>query len=424
MSKQINIATTGESPTIYIDSVGGNLRIKGHETNEISVRGEYDGVPISSTELEEDVVRLSSFGGDCRLDAPHNASIKVGTIGGDAEIKSLSGEITLERVGGNLRLRKVGTLQGTTIGGDLKAKKVHGDFFVEKTGGNAEVVDVEGNVEIGKAGGDIHISRAASDVTAQAGGNATLRIALGAEQVCRVEAGGDIACYLPSDVSTEVKLKSGGRTIKLRGWDIPHPTEDQDVHQFTLGAGEAELELNAGGNIALRAQSPEEQAANAFEYEMDFDFGPDFQVEFDSDFGPFLSEWPQELSVRLQEKVQRVMGMAEQKIAEALRHAEERVSRAEEKASRMAERQARREQQRHRHRTRAGAHAGAAAGTAPGTEYSWSFQTPVTPTPPTPPKAPKAPQVSDEERMAILRMVEEGKISVEQAEQLLSALSK
>ncbi|HNC15579.1 MAG TPA: hypothetical protein PLV77_06745, partial [Solirubrobacterales bacterium] len=47
--------------------------------------------------------------------------------------------------------------------------------------------------------------------------------------------------------------------------------------------------------------------------------------------------------------------------------------------------------------------------------YGW--QTPVPSTPPTPPAppAPKRSPASDEERMIILRMVEEGKISVEQA---------
>ncbi|MEZ4710424.1 MAG: hypothetical protein R3A44_24695 [Caldilineaceae bacterium] len=424
MSSHIHVETSSDTPTIYIESIGGNLRIKGREGAQIVVRSDYDGVPITTTDDGEDAVRLSAFSGDCRLEAPPNASVKVGAIGGDADIKSLEGEIALERVGGNLRLRKVGPVHVANVGGDLKAKKVFGELIVEKTGGNAIALEIEGNLEIGKAGGDIVVARVEGDVAAKAGGNAKVRSAPEPGQVYRVDAGGDISCYLPADVSAAVKVSSRARTIKVRGWDIPHPTEDQDVHQFTLGAGEAELELNAGGNIALRAQSPAEEAASPFEYEFDFDFGPDFQMEFDSDFGPFLSAWPQELSVRIQEKVQRAMRVAEEKVAEALRHAEERIARAEEQAERMGERQERRQERRHRHRAkgRAGVYTSAQAGAAPGAEFAWTVQAP--PPPPAPPKAPKAPQVSDEERMAVLRMVEEGKISVEQAEKLLQALSK
>ncbi|MCB9147535.1 MAG: hypothetical protein H6641_02145 [Caldilineaceae bacterium] len=413
MSSHVHIETTGDAPVIYIESIGGNLRIKGRENAQIVLRSDYDGVPITTSDDGESTVRLSAFSGDCRLETPENASIKVGAIGGDADIKSLAGEITIERVGGNLRLRKVGSVHVKSVGGDLKAKKVDGDFFVEKTGGNAVALDVEGSLEIGKAGGDIVIAYAAGDVAATAGGNAKVRSAPAAGQVYRVDAGGDISCYLPANVSAAVKVSSRARTIKVRGWDIPHPNEDQDVHQFTLGAGEAELELNAGGNIALRAQSTAEETATPFEYEFDFDFGPDFQMGFDSDFGPFLSEWPQELSVRIQEKVQRAVRVAEEKVAEALRQAEERIARAEAHTERMDERRARHEQRRQ--------HAGARAGAAPSAQYSWTVQAPP---PPAPPKAAKAPQVSDEERMAVLRMVEEGKISVEQAEKLLQALSK
>ena len=43
-------------------------------------------------------------------------------------------------------------------------------------------------------------------------------------------------------------------------------------------------------------------------------------------------------------------------------------------------------------------------------------------TPPIPPTAPEAPQVSSEERTMILKMLSEGQITVEQADQLLAAL--
>nr|MBI2904428.1 hypothetical protein [Chloroflexota bacterium] len=58
----------------------------------------------------------------------------------------------------------------------------------------------------------------------------------------------------------------------------------------------------------------------------------------------------------------------------------------------------------------------------------WMFEGPRPPTPPRAPKppwGPKAPAtdpVSDEERMSILRMLEQGKINVAQAEKLLAAL--
>jgi hypothetical protein len=54
-------------------------------------------------------------------------------------------------------------------------------------------------------------------------------------------------------------------------------------------------------------------------------------------------------------------------------------------------------------------------------------EVPIPPRPPMPqrpprPTRPLKPQVSDEERMMILRMVDQGKISVDEAEKLLAAM--
>jgi hypothetical protein len=113
-----------------------------------------------------------------------------------------------------------------------------------------------------------------------------------------------------------------------------------------------------------------------------------------------------ELATRVQEKVQSAMRRAEQQLGEAMRNAERRAAEAERRAAEMDARQRKRDQ-------------------------NWGFTPPYPPTPPrppvppTPPKAPKAKgnNVNDEERLMILRMVSEGKLSVEQAEQLLAALN-
>ena len=86
------------------------------------------------------------------------------------------------------------------------------------------------------------------------------------------------------------------------------------------------------------------------------------------------------------------MRRAEEKLAETMRKVEQRVQEAE---RRSGEGDGRRRK-----------------------SYGWVSP----PAPPAPPKPKRAP-ATDEERMMILRMVEQGKISVEQAEKLLAALT-
>jgi hypothetical protein len=94
---------------------------------------------------------------------------------------------------------------------------------------------------------------------------------------------------------------------------------------------------------------------------------------------------------------ERISRQVEQATSRAAKRAEEAARRAE----RHAERQARRW--------------GGAGKSGP---WSWEFNSSGIPKPPPPPSEP----VADEERMAILKMLQEKKITSEQAEQLLRAL--
>jgi hypothetical protein len=93
----------------------------------------------------------------------------------------------------------------------------------------------------------------------------------------------------------------------------------------------------------------------------------------------------EEFSSRIQDKVAAAMRRAEEKMAEAMRKLEVRTQEGDS-------------------RRRKG--------------YGWQ----APPAPP-PPAAPRKPQATDEERMMILRMVEQGKLSVDQAEKLLAAIA-
>jgi dsDNA-specific endonuclease/ATPase MutS2 len=95
-------------------------------------------------------------------------------------------------------------------------------------------------------------------------------------------------------------------------------------------------------------------------------------------------------TVRMQEKMRRMQEKLDRKLAEAQRRADQKARAA----------------QRHAHLKVAG-------------RRMWDF--PMPPTPPTTPEPPGE-AVSDEERLTILRMLEEKKITLEEADNLLSAL--
>ena len=164
----------------------------------------------------------------------------------------------------------------------------------------------------------------------------------------------------------------------------------------------ARLVLEAEGNILLRGATPrgfaeadfagtieEEMALRSVEITQQITSQLETQVnELSRQLDDKLARISTDdvLATSIQEKVQVAMRRAEEKLAEAIRKVEQRTQEAEGRRRKPV---------------------GWVAPPAP---------------PPGPSKARRTP-ATDEERMMILRMVEQSKISVEQAEKLLAALN-
>jgi ElaB/YqjD/DUF883 family membrane-anchored ribosome-binding protein len=405
-----NLLETSPFPRIVIENIGGDFTLTGWERTEFRVTHGED----VEMRVDGDTIFLQCDD-DCRAHAPRGATIELFSVGGDAIIHAIDGGGQIHTIGGDLRLHDTGALIVDQVGGDCTAQQVAGDLRLQTVGGDAKVSNVQGNCHV-TAGGDIQAAQIGGQLVTEAGGDANLRLSLKAQQNCQVEAGGDILCRLPDSANATIQATTGGAITVKR---LPAPVRRVE-HElvFSMGSGETLLTLNAGGDITLLGQGAEGENGwgNDFGATMGADFGVDFaeraaqiaqqvvgQVERQMEhLSRHLDEKlarvgnSDEIAVRVQERVQGALRKAEEKIAETMRHTEQRMRDAE---SRM--------------NAQPGPHGSPWRGVQP----------PPPPRPPQPPRPTKAPApVNDEERRMILRMVSEGKVSVEQADQLLAAL--
>ena len=405
---------------ITIERVEGNLQLR--ELSSVTLEqaeGDFLAKQIHGN------LRVQQVDGNANI-ADVQGSFQAEQIEGDAQIATVQGEVKLEQVSGNLRLRDVGPTTLGQVEGDVSAKQVRGELRAQNISGNATVTRIQGDFMAESVEGDLAVNSNEGNVMANVQGNAALQLNLAPGHEVRIKAEGDIACQVAADANAKVTLTSEGEIIVSK---LNAPTRRAEGElTFALGTGEASLVLMAEGNITLSGARIGGQPGG--EFDADFNFGADFSREFGTRAADFAQQIAgqieqqvgvltrqldeklanlgsgDEIATRVQEKVQAAMRRAEQQLGEAMRNAERRAAEAERRATEMDTRQRKREQ-------------------------GWGFTPPYPPAPPrppvppTPPKAPKAKSnnVNDEERLMILRMVSEGKLSVEQAEQLLAALN-
>ncbi|MGD8822334.1 MAG: hypothetical protein PVG63_04460 [Anaerolineales bacterium] len=377
----------GSSPKIRILNVGGDLRLSGREGSNFEAQAPGSGK--LEVEEKEDWVEVGCRSG-CLIFLPTEAQVEGGDVGGDMRATGLDQEVMIQTIGGDLSLRRIGRATFEIIGGDMRARKLSGDLSIDRIGGDAVIERVEGNVTIrsiggdaiangveGDAdisvGGDLVINKFEGTLKAQAGGDARISFSTAPQPGSKIGVGGDLFCRLPEDASLVVRVSAGGDLHMPSAASMESGEEDSLL--VKLGEAEGEeppLELSSGGDLWLQVGSSGEG------------------VFVNTMMGDVLGELDAEMAdmeARFNAYGAGFSGFDAERIGERVRKAVAKAQRNAERAS--------------RHLERLGV-------------------------PPIPPISPMssagASQVSEEERLKILKMVEAGTISVEEAETLLQAL--
>jgi hypothetical protein len=364
MSKSVFV---GNNPKIQLDKIGGDLSVVGWDGAELLIKSDED-----DTRLEQmgETVSVSS-GSDLSLRLPKGASVEIKFIGGDASIRGLLGGIEIKEIHGDLAIRDAGSISIDTIHADFSLRGAKGNLYIKNAHGDVSVRDVDGNVTLDTVADDLALRGARGSIKVNVGDDVVVYLEPKADGAYAVNAGDDILLVLPKNANATVSMQ--GDEIDVN-WPGIEKDEDATQRVVVLGDGSAQISLNAGGDVRLTNQADAGESAD--------EFGNFAGLNFDwSGFGDRISR------------------EVEQATARAAKRAEDAARRVE----RHVERQVR--------RGRVGVETG---------RGNWDLGKGM-PKPPTPPEPPSEPVV-EEERMTILKMLAEKKITAQQAEELLNAL--
>ncbi len=403
-----NLQLTRDDPVIHLKAYGG-VKIKGVAKAEVACEinapqlatlVEEDGhvyitvnAACSMTVPEKSSLEIEKGMGSIKITGVHNkiriekalgnlvlndvGEVKVEKIGGNFAVHQASGGVHVEKVGGNLFLSDLGSFAGEKIGGNCTAKAIRGDFVLEKMGGEFKGQDIAGHLRVERAGGSFTARAVMLTGSLHTGGDIRLMDFDLAESQLDLRAGGDIHLELGEDfTAANFVMRSAGQDIriKLNDDDISMTAHNYD---YSMDGAEREVEIAAGGSISLSELADSEGDVVG-------DLSDNFVYE-ESAFSELIRE----------------------RVESATRRAEAKVKAAEVRLDQIRERV-----EKHR-----GFNINVDLGGGDRSER------PEQPVPPVSRPAGKK-GASDEERLMILKMLQDKKITVDEAEQLFKALEE
>lgn len=416
---------TGQEPILEITRVDGDLVIRPWMSLDVEARGDY------TVERKEELLRFSATG-DLVLKVPPKTAVSVAEARGDVVIKSLSGPVALGQVRGDAILSNCGALTVTAVQGDLVLRNLSGPLQLAEAAGDVVLRSIDGDVALENVGGDLvaHYINGAFTLTHGGGDlnlaaiNGDVAIMNGRRDLNLREIGGlCIAKEIAGDIRLRGGLAQGDHVLAAAGdivvrWPAAQPAlftviaaeiennlplqdivEDKGGWRGRLGEGGPHVGLSAGGKVILKEGRVVREKWDAEEFGLPgMDFMADLSnlgerigaevaekmaraaAEVEANLGPKMEQWAEQFTPRMEQWAEQFSQKASAAAAAAAQKAET-AAREAEKASA---------------RTR--------------------------PAPPPPPPPPKAQAANVEEQLRILKMVEKGVITPEEASLLLEAL--
>jgi hypothetical protein len=424
--------TTSESPRVEVTACQGDLVVATWENTEVLI--EVDSEEVLTVEEREDAVALAT-NRDCSLTIPAGASlivvqaqgdlsiqgvggtVEVATLQGDAQlqggaasaslstvqgdlmVESWTAAISANAVQGDARVRQVnGPVDFGTVGGDLLAEEITGPLSARSVAGDAYLRQLNGMLYLSDIGVDL-VGRAwmAGADVAQVGGDVSLKTVFTGPFTYEIQARGNVvARALPGSNATFTLQAAKGRLL-AKG--LTGEMTEEGQWQAVTGDGEAQVTLTSThGNVIFKSvdERNEDQERAAFAFAADF-----------GKIGAEAGVAAQELASRIQQHVAEKLAKID---FEAIAHHEA------EKARRQAERETARAQRMAEKARRKAERAQQKAQKKMMWHLEWDTGRGRSR------MARRSQVASEEERLAVLKMLAEGKISTQEAETLLQAL--
>jgi len=360
--------TTSAAPQLMI-TCHADLQIVGTADNLVLIDIEDDS-PASRVERKDDVVSITAMA-DCDISCPIGTSLNIEHVSGDVRVTQVTGNLAINAVNGDAALHDVGPVAIKTVQGDLTVRDTSGDVQIDVVRGDAKLKRVGGSVAINKVAGDLVATDLDGGLAiSNVGGDASIETELHAGQSYVVKASGDLIFRVDGGGGQFAVNCKGDLRVRL---PMTNWTGNERSATGTYGNGSAQVTLMANGDLLVLP------GKSGTPWEAD-----QISEQVETMIESAMSQFETQMS-----KVQRDLEQRFGSMDKQTEKAAERAARSAERAKRKAER---------------------AAGS-----WSFSFGRPQASPMPSEP-------VSDQERLLILKMVEEGKINVDQAAQLLSAL--
>ena len=224
----------------------GNLDIKGWDQSDVGI---ITDINVQKVRHEAEILRLL-FVEDCELSIPKGINLIIERASGDARIRDIKTPIVVNRVYGNLALQDVNQVTVSKIGGDCLIENIGGDLIVSRTYGNLKGHNISGSVIAEKVSGNVKLHSITGGLIIRSYGGIVVSLKESSDYDINMQASDNIELNLPLITDADLKVRSRSKEIDLDLGKITDKLKEKNC-ELVLGDGNQNIILDAGGRVRI-----------------------------------------------------------------------------------------------------------------------------------------------------------------------------
>ena len=237
---------TSSAPQLTL-TCHNDLTISGANDSRITIAIDADA-PANRLERNGETFTVTAMAA-CDVTCPSGAAITIELVSGDLRVTHIKGTLVIVTVNGDATLRDVGPTDARTVQGDLAARGVEGDLRIGTVRGDARLKHIGGPVTADRISGDLVAHDLGQGAAFQhIAGDAAFELAFAPGHSYTAQANGDITLRINGG-GAEFDLSAAGEVrsrVLLTDW------QSAGHHATgTLGDGAAQVTLKATGDLLI-----------------------------------------------------------------------------------------------------------------------------------------------------------------------------
>ncbi len=263
MNKNQQMISVEPDVTIVVKA-HGNLDVQGWEHPEVGI---VTDINVQKIRHENKLLRML-FVEDCELSIPQDGRLIIERVSGNARLRNLTNQLTINKVQGSLAIQNAKTVTISRVSDNCILENIEGAIEIGKVGENLKGKNLRSSIKTERISGSIQLNSVGGKLDLRSEEHIEVGLTEQNHETINLRSSDNVLLHLPINPNASLQIKSSGEYIVV---DVGE--NQKKIHEnrceIRLGDGSQKISIDSGNRVRVTGEVLDEKELQRLFDELD-----------------------------------------------------------------------------------------------------------------------------------------------------------